>query len=124
MNSDSDFLTVAQVAEELKANYQKVLYMIRTNKLPAKKEGKAFKIPSNYQELMVEKAKENKGRKKRVSKKGKRAVAKETVPKVGRAKKQEFGDEQLVSNLAKAIMDLVEYQVAAALSKSKKTTKK
>ncbi|NPV92853.1 MAG: helix-turn-helix domain-containing protein [Firmicutes bacterium] len=122
MNSDSDFLTVAQVAEELQANYQKVLYMIRTNKLPAKKEGKAFKIPSNYRELMVEKAKENKGRKKRASKKGRPAV-KDAAPRAGRAKKLDIAEEQLAGNLAKAIMDLVEYQVSAALNKSKKAAK-
>ena len=51
-------------------------------------------------------------------------LRKRTVPKVGRAKKQEFGDEQLVSNLAKAIMDLVEYQVAAALSKKQENNQK
>ena len=133
-----EYLTVPQVAEELQSNYQKVLYMIKKGKLPAEKEGKAFKIPANYQELMAkiaQQSKEKEPRKKRVSKK---AASKGKPGKPGRPKKekpvvkgernvvqkpqievQPVSQNFLFNNLAKAIQDLVEFQVGVVLGKRK-----
>lgn len=110
------YLTVSRAAEELQVSYQKVLYMIKTGKLPAEKEGKAFKIPANYRELMTE----GRPRKKRISKK---AAPK---GKQGRPKKEQaksalplVNQDALVNNLAKAMQDLVEFQVGVVLGKKK-----
>lgn len=98
-----------------------MLYMIRTGKLPAEKEGKAFKIPTNYKELITEVS----PRKKRVSKKaavkgkpgrpkkeqGKKELAKSAMPLVSK--------DTLVNNLVKVIQDLVEFQIGAVLGKKK-----
>lgn len=111
--SQSNYLTVSQVVDQLKSNYQKVLYLIRTNRIPAEKEGRAFKIPANYREIMEQKGdavRKRSGRKgKRVSLKDKRGRTEIEKPAVNR--------DQLVQNLAQAIQDLVEYQIGEAIKK-------
>ncbi|NPV89157.1 MAG: hypothetical protein HPY50_00080 [Firmicutes bacterium] len=111
--SQSNYLTVSEVVDQLKSNYQKVLYLIRTNRIPAEKEGRAFRIPANYRELMEQKGDTVR---KRSSHKGKRVSMKD---KRGRAEVQKpaVNQDQLMLNLAQAIQDLVEYQVREAIKK-------
>ncbi|NPV89881.1 MAG: helix-turn-helix domain-containing protein [Firmicutes bacterium] len=105
-----NYLSVSQVAEELQVSYQKVLYMIRTGKLPAEKEGKAFKIPANYREVLVEVRPRKKMASKKSAAKGKQGRAKQEVV---------VGKDALVNNLAKAIQELVKFQVEKALGNKK-----
>ncbi|NPV89622.1 MAG: hypothetical protein HPY50_02445 [Firmicutes bacterium] len=127
----TEFLSVSQVADQLKSNYQKVLYMIKTNKMPAKKEGKSFKIPANYQELMAEgvstpkRIKRKQGQEALPSKRRGRPKKEKTAAKgksshlkeVTSIPQKEVNKEQLINNLTKAISDLVEFQVSKILSK-------
>lgn len=121
--NENNFLTVNQVANELQINYQKVLYLIRTNRLPAWKEGKNYRIPVDYRDKLDEKIKEAPKRggaktAKRISKKGqRRAKAKESLT-------VKNPQEKLLNSLAKAIRELVEYQVSESLEKYKKNKKK
>ncbi|MDH7478382.1 MAG: hypothetical protein QHH02_00030 [Syntrophomonadaceae bacterium] len=97
--------------------------MIKTNKLPAKKEGRSFKIPANYLELMAERADKTGSKRKRVAKKGKRVSLKEK-PIVAEKVEPAVTGDRLVNNLVKAIQELVEFQVTEALARQPKRRNK
>lgn len=117
--NQSNYLTVSQVVDQLKSNYQKVLYMIKTNKLPAKKEGRSFKIPANYLELMAERADKTGPKRKQAAKKGKRVLLKEK-PIVAEKVDLAATRDRLINNLVQAIQELVEFQVTEALARQPK----
>lgn len=125
MKKTEIYLTVQQVAEELGISYQKALYQIKTGKLPAKKVGKAFKIPSNYRELMEKIAQELKEKPKRRGRPSRKDKA--VLPSARKGRSPKLSEEQaliatqdiIFNNLAKAIQDLVEHQITEALGKKK-----
>lgn len=117
----SDYLTVNQVADELQINYQKVLYLIRTNRLPAWKEGKYFRIPLDYREKLDEKIKAVPNRR-RGAKTAKRKRG-QGGAKASEALAAKDPREKLIESLAKAIRELVEYQISESLGKYKNKKK-
>lgn len=126
MKKTDVYLTVQQVTEELGISYQNALYQIRTGKLPAKKVGKAFKIPGNYRELMEEMARELKVKPKRRGRPSKKdkvvlpGAKKERSSKISKEQTMIATQDIIFGNLAKAIEDIVKHKVTEALGKKKR----